>query len=75
MDAGTLSSSGVHAYLRHIPKRGIEEGWPEEIYALTDPCLRKLYEYSKAKGFIPDDYTYDDFLTKRWDLESASIFP
>lgn len=63
-----LSKTKVHAYLRHIPIRGIDEGWPDEIYVLTDSCLQKLYEYSKEKGFIPVDYPYEDFLTKRWDL-------
>lgn len=58
----SLDESGIHAYLRHIPIRGIHNGWPKEIYELSDPCIHALYEYSKDKGFIPQEYTLEDFL-------------
>ena len=61
---GTLTQQGVHAYLCHIPIEGVHDGWPKEIYELATNCAKMLYEYSKTKGFIPNDYSYEDFLGK-----------
>lgn len=58
----TLTQACVHGYLWHLPIRGCVEGWPEEVYTLTDPCVQELYEYSKAEGFIPKSYNIEDFL-------------
>ena len=62
MNSKELSQEGVHAYLRHIPIRGYNGDWPEEIYSLTESCVQKLYEYSKERKFIQEDFTFEDFL-------------
>ena len=61
---GSLTQTGVRSYLRHIPIRGVNEGWPKEMYILTDSCVRKLYEYSQKQGFISENCTLSEFLAK-----------
>ena len=60
----TLSETGVHSCLRHIPIRGYADGYPEELYILTDSCIKELLEYSKAKDFVSKDCTVENFLKK-----------
>lgn len=62
MSNKTLDYSGVHSYLRHLPIRGYNHGWPEEIYELTDQCIYALYDYSKTNGFIYKNCSFEDFL-------------
>lgn len=59
--AGELDSIGVHAYVRHIPIRGYDKS-TESAFRVSDDCLNKLYNYSKEMGFIPMDYSYEDFI-------------
>ena len=61
MKAKKLNPIGVHAYVRHIPIRGYAES-TENAFRVSDDCLNKLYKYSKEMGFIPMDYSYEDFI-------------
>jgi hypothetical protein len=61
MKAKKLNPIGVHAYIRHIPIRGYDES-TENAFRIGDDCLNKLYNYSKEMGFIPMDYSYEDFI-------------
>lgn len=58
----SLDMTAIRAYVRHVPVRGISEGWPDWFYEMTDKWLYKVYEYSKQKGYIKDNDGYEVFL-------------
>lgn len=49
---GTFIIGSAHSYLRHLPKKGIHEGWPEEIYALSDKCRSIVEEWLSKESSL-----------------------
>ena len=62
MEAKSLNREGVLAYIQHIPKEGINDGWPLDIYKITGIMIQELYVYSREMKIIPDTMTYDEFV-------------
>lgn len=57
-----LCKRDVCSYLRHLPKKGVEEGWPNEVYNMTEEATTLLYNYSLQHNFIEDTTSFEEFL-------------
>ncbi len=57
-----LKKDDICAYLRHLPIKGVNEGWPEQIYTISDIIIHELYTYSKEMDYIPRDMDFKDFV-------------
>ena len=59
--ANTLTEEGVIAFMR-TTARNVNYPHLQDAFEVVLGCINLLYDYSKAKGFIPQDYAFDDFL-------------
>ena len=62
IEKGSMDKTAIISYMRHFPKRGVEEGWPEEVYAISDECVKLLLDYSKQYSFFAKDVSYGMFI-------------
>lgn len=60
---GTMAYSSVRGMFRHLPLRYDSNKLPEDIYKITDKCIKELYEYCIKKEFIDSNITYEEFYT------------
>lgn len=58
----SLSKYVIKGYLKHLPIKGIHNGWSEDIYMLSEECLNLLFEYSRNKKYIERDTSYEEFI-------------
>ena len=58
----------IYLYLKGIPRRGVDQGWPDAVYETAESFVRFLYEHSKEAGYINADSSIDDFLqdARQW---------
>ena len=62
INADTMDIISVKCFFKHIPIRGKNAGWTDEIYNLADKCHIMLYNYCKKKHYIHSDASYNDYL-------------
>ena len=57
----TLTEEGVKVFMQ-TTARNVNYPHLQDAFEVVWGCINLLYDYSKAKGFIPKDYTLPDFL-------------
>lgn len=71
MNEHKMEFYSIKGYIRHLPIVGIEKGYPKSIYVKVNKCLLRMWQYSKAMGFIGKDRTFIDFLGEDIELKYA----
>jgi hypothetical protein len=66
MDIKSLNKDGIKNYITHLPIKGENDGWPEEVYTIASNCLAKLYKYAIEMGYIKYNFLYKKFLHKEF---------
>ena len=66
MDIKSLDKDGIKNYITHLPIKGKNDGWSEEVYAIASNCLAKLYKYAIEMGYIKHTLLYEKFLHKEF---------
>ena len=61
MEKGILTKESVDVFLQSTAKNLNYPHLHEAFEAITE-CTQALYKYSKEKGFIDGDISYDDFM-------------
>lgn len=64
IEENSLDRKAIYNYVMHIPFKGIQEGWPEEIYSAGLLLLEDLYNYSKEKGYVNGNLFLEEFISE-----------
>lgn len=57
----TMTYYSIKGMFRHLPLRYGSNKLPEDIYQITDKCIKRLYEYCIKKEIIASNITYEEF--------------
>ena len=66
MDIKALDKDGIKNYITHLPTKGENDGWSEEVHMVASNCLAKLYKYAIEMGYIKHAFPYEKFLHKEF---------
>lgn len=65
-----LSFYGVQGYIRHLPIKGLNDGYPKDLYTKVIKCLLQMWQYSIDMGYIDKDKSFMSFLEENSSLNS-----